>query len=103
VLGIASRSGQVVKGIAETLKALEAQKAKIVFLADDCDNEDYKATIRGLASQFNVPVVDVETWIQLKDYCGLGVNSEIIKSVAEEKGKEPKIKPRCSSAAIIVK
>jgi hypothetical protein len=56
-----------------------------------------------LASQFNVPVVDVETWIQLKDYCGLGVNSEIIKSVAEEKGKEPKIKPRCSSAAIIVK
>lgn len=102
VLGIASRSGLVVKGVNEVLKALEAQKAKIVFLAEDCDNDQYKETVQALAAQFNVPVVDVPKWTDLKDACNLGLASATITQVAEEKGKEAKIKPRCSSAAIIV-
>lgn len=71
-------------------------------MADDCDNDQYKDTLTALASQFNVPVVDIPTWVELKDYCKLGMPSDTIQKVAEEKGKEAKIKPRCSSAAIIV-
>jgi hypothetical protein len=37
----------------------------------------------------------------LKDFCKLGLLSSTIKQIAEEKGKEAKIKPRCSSCAII--
>jgi len=101
VLGIAGHHGGVVKGLAETLKALEGQKAKIIFLAEDCDNEQFKNTVRALASQTAVPVVDVATWVELKDACKLGLDSATITRIAEEKGKEPKIKPRCSVATII--
>lgn len=101
VLGISLHHGGVVKGIAETLKALEAGKAKVVFIAEDCDNEQYKETIRTLAENSGVPVVEVPTWVELKDFCKLGLLSSTIIKIAEEKGKEAKIKPRCSSAAII--
>lgn len=100
-LAIALTRGAVVKGLAEVLKALEAGKVKMVFLAEDCDNEQYKSTLNALAAQFKVPVVQVETWESLKDYCKLGLPSATIKQVAEEKGKEAKIKPKCSSCAII--
>jgi len=101
VLGIADHHGGVVKGLAETLKALESQKAKIVFLADDCDNEQFKNTVRALSQQTGIPVVDVATWVELKDACRLGLPSATIQRIAEEKGKEPKMKPRCSVATII--
>ena len=100
-LAIALTRGAVVKGLAEVLKALEAGKVKMIFLAEDCDNEQYKTTLNALAAQFKVPVVQVETWESLKDYCKLGLPSATIKKVAEEKGKEAKIKPKCSSCAII--
>lgn len=101
IISIASHHGGVVKGIAETLKALECQKAKVVFLAEDCDNDQYKDTLTALAAQFNVPVIEISTWVELKDFCNLGLQSATILKVAEEKGKEAKIKPRCSSCAII--
>jgi ribosomal protein L7Ae-like RNA K-turn-binding protein len=101
VLTIALHHGGVVKGIAEVCKALEAQKAKVVFIAEDCDNEQYKDTLKALAAQFSVPVVEVGTWIELKDFCKLGLQSKTIREIAEQKGKEPKIKPKCSSCAII--
>ena len=44
-LKIALTRGAVVKGISEVLKALEAQKVKVIFLADDCDNDQYKQTL----------------------------------------------------------
>ena len=100
-LAIALTRGAVVKGLAEVLKALEAGKVKMIFLAEDCDNEQYKTTLNALAAQFKVPVVQVETWESLKDYCKLGLPSATMKKVAEEKGKEAKIKPKCSSCAII--
>lgn len=92
----------LVKGISETVKALESQKAKVVLIAEDCDNDEYKKLVTTLAAQYKVPVVQVPTWIELKDSCNLGLHSEIIRNVAKEKGKPEKIKPRCSSAAIIV-
>ena len=100
-LKIALTRGAVVKGISEVLKALEAQKVKVVFLADDCDNDQYKTTVKALAKEFKVPVLAVDSWEKLKDFCRLGLLSSTIKEVAEKKGKEGKIKPRCSSCAIL--
>jgi len=91
----------VLKGIAETIKALENNKVQLIFLADDCDNDQYKDTLAALASQYKVKIVSVPTWEELKDYCKLGVPSSTIKQIAEEKGKEAKIKPRCSCACIV--
>ena len=98
----ARNNNGLVKGIAETVKSLEAQKAKVVFIAEDCDNDEYKKLINTLAAQYKVPVIEIPSWVELKDYCKLGLHSEIIKKVAEEKGKDAKIKPRGSSSAIIV-
>ena len=100
-LKVALTRGAVVKGISEVLKALEAQKVKVIFLADNCDNDQYKQTIIALAKEKKVPVLTVDTWENLKDYCHLGLLSSTIKEIAEKKGKEGKIKPRCSSAAIL--
>jgi len=91
----------VLKGVAETIKGLENGKVKLVFLADDCDNEQYKQTLTALANQYKVRVVAVGTWEDLKDYCKLGMPSNTIRKVAEDKGKEAKIKPRCSCASIV--
>ena len=101
VLKVALTRGAVVKGISEVLKALEAQKVKVVFIAENCDNDQYKETITALAKEKKVPVITVDTWENLKDYCRLGLLSSTIKEIAEKKGKEAKIKPRCSSAAIL--
>ena len=100
-LSVALTRGTVVKGISEVLKALEAQKVKVVFLAENCDNDQYKQTVEALAKEHKVPLIKVDTWENLKDYCKLGLLSSTIKEVAEKKGKEGKIKPRCSSAAIL--
>jgi len=102
VLEKASKRGVLVKGIGEVCKALEAQKVKIIFLASDCDNDDYKNIIKALANQMKVPVVEVDKWEFLKDACHLGLTSEKIRKAAADKGKgEGKIKPRCSSCAIL--
>ena len=101
VLKVALTRGAVVKGISEVLKALEAQKVKVIFMADNCDNDQYKQTTTALAKEKKVPVITVDTWENLKDYCRLGLLSSTIKEIAEKKGKEAKIKPRCSSAAIL--
>ena len=100
-LKVALTRGAVVKGISEVLKALEAQKVKVVFLADNCDNDQYKSTVTAVAKEHKVPIINIDTWENLKDYCRLGLLSSTIKEIAEKKGKEGKIKPRCSSAAIL--
>ena len=100
-LKIALTRGSVVKGISEVLKALEAQKVKVVFLAEDCDNDQYKSTLKALAKEFKVPVLTIDSWEKLKDFCHLGLLSTTIREIAEKKGKEGKIKPRCSSCAIL--
>ena len=101
VLKIALTRGTVVKGISEVLKALEAKKVKVVFLAENCDNDQYKSTVTAVAKEHKVPIINIDTWENLKDYCRLGLLSSTIKEIAEKKGKEGKIKPRCSSAAIL--
>ncbi|KAH0792583.1 40S ribosomal protein S12 [Histomonas meleagridis] len=52
-------SGHVAKGFNCTVKAIIKGKAKLVFLADDTDNKDYKALITGLAKKNEVKLVAV--------------------------------------------
>ena len=47
-------SGLVSKGIKCTTKAIMKGRAQIVFLADDCENKDYKNLITGLCKKYNV-------------------------------------------------
>ena len=47
-------SGNVAKGIKCTVKAILKGKARLVFLADDCENKDYKNLITGLCKKHNV-------------------------------------------------
>ena len=35
----------VLKGVSETIKALEAGKVQLIFLAEDCDSQQYKITM----------------------------------------------------------
>jgi small subunit ribosomal protein S12e len=47
-------SGRIAKGFNCTVKAILKGKAKMVFLADDCDQKDYKALITGLCRKNHV-------------------------------------------------
>jgi small subunit ribosomal protein S12e len=101
IIGISHHHGGLLKGVAETCKAIEAGKAKAIFIAEDCDNDQAKTLVTTLAKQNQVPVLEVPSWEELKDFCKLGLLSSTIKEVAEQKGKPAKIKPRCSFATII--
>ena len=86
VLDKASTRGVLVKGIGEVCKALEAQKVKVIFLASDCDREDYKNTVRSLANLMKVPVIDVDKWEMLKEK--LGVRGSRSFSIARARQKD---------------
>ena len=86
VLKIALTRGTVVKGISEVLKALEAKKVKVVFLADNCDNDQYKSTVIAVAKEHKVPIINIDTWENLKDYCRLGLLSSTIKEIGDTTG-----------------
>lgn len=50
-------SGSVAKGFNTVIKAIIKGKAKMVVLAEDCDNKQYKELITGLCKTYNVPLV----------------------------------------------
>ena len=101
VINSALAKGVIVKGISEVLKAIELKKVKCVFLAEDCSNDEYIGIIKSVSLENNIPLVMVDTWEHLRDYCHLGIPCDIIRKIALEKGKPVKIKPKCSSCAII--
>ena len=91
----------VVKGLGQVVRALEAGSLVAVFLAEDCEDANLKDVVIALAKERNVPLYDVPTWVELKDACRLGLDSEKIRELSESKGKEIKLKPRCSVAGIV--
>ena len=52
-------SGNVAKGIKCTVKAILKGKARLVLLADDCENKDYKNLITGLCKKYEVKLQTV--------------------------------------------
>jgi small subunit ribosomal protein S12e len=64
-------SGRVAKGFNCTVKAIIKNKAKIVFLADDCTNKDYRALITGLCRKNHVKLRAVPSKTDLARALGL--------------------------------
>jgi small subunit ribosomal protein S12e len=59
------------KGINECARAIDRQKAKVCFLAKNCENPDYKVLIKALCSEHEVPLVEVDDRAQLGEWAGL--------------------------------
>lgn len=66
-----SLSGRVAKGFNCTIKAIIKNKAKIVFVADDVDNKDYKTLITGLCKKYNIKLQTVSQKLLLGKALGL--------------------------------
>jgi len=59
------------RGIHESTKALEANQARLVMLASDCDEPQYVALVKALCDEHNVNLVMVPTKAQLGEFAGL--------------------------------
>lgn len=66
-----SLSGRVAKGFNCTVKAIIKGKAKLVFVADDIDNKDYKNVINGLCKKYNIKLQTVQNKSLLGKALGL--------------------------------
>lgn len=93
--------GNVVKGLKETLKAIETNRAKIVYLAKDCELDNYKKLITDSCSVYNISLIEVGDWTLLRDILMPGDTSKEIIENAKRKGKIAKINPKCYCAATL--
>lgn len=64
-------SGQVAKGLNCVIKSIVKGKAKLVVLAEDCDNKDYKATVTALCKTYGVELKGQVTKQDLGDIFGM--------------------------------
>lgn len=66
----ANFGGSLSKGLHETCKAVEAGKAKLVVLADNCDNKDIVALVKALSKEYQVPVLAIAEGQTLGEWLG---------------------------------
>lgn len=59
------------RGINECARAIDRDKAKVCFLAKNCENADYKTLIKALCTEHSVPLVEVEDREHLGEWAGL--------------------------------
>lgn len=95
--------GNVVKGIKETLKAIENRRAKFVYLAGDCELTDYNKILEEYCKTLKIDYYIVDKWHKLRDIVMKGPKSEEIEEKIKKTGKKMKMKPFCCSVAIINK
>jgi hypothetical protein len=87
-------NSKIVKGLKETLKAIETRKAKVVFLAEDTPLDTYKTVIRQYCSIFyhsNLVLLEVKEWMKLRNVA-FGFRGK----------KEELQNPKCYCAAILL-
>lgn len=101
ILKKAAIAGTIVKGIKETLKAIEANKCKKVFISKECDDDFYRKCIKDFCDMYSVPIIETETKYQIRDAVMLGEPSQSLIDKAKSTGKDPIIKPNCYCAAIL--
>lgn len=100
-LKIAALNGIVVKGLKETLKSIESQKAKVVYLALDCELEDYTRIVKEYCTLFKRNLVEVQNWMELRNILMNKPPSSYLELKAKRNGKIAKIGPKCYCAAIL--
>jgi small subunit ribosomal protein S12e len=88
-------SGRVAKGFNCTVKAIIKGKAKIVILADDCDNNDYKRLITGLCQKNHVKLQPFASKQDLALALGL---VQLRANGSTREGKRPRV---CGACAVI--
>lgn len=94
-------NGYVMNGIKETIRSIELKKAKLIFIADDCDVKEYLDLIIRLCKENKIPFLKVLKWTNLRDLLFKGLTSRELEALAKEKNREAKIKPRCNSAVVL--
>lgn len=71
VLKNARGRGSLVRGLHEVAKTIESGNAKLVFLAENCDEPAYKKLIQALAKEKGIPLVLVADKKELGEMAGL--------------------------------
>lgn len=97
----ATLGGTICKGVRETVKNIEGNKCRKVFLSTDAEEEIYKKTIKDICDLYNVPLIEVNSKYLIRDTIMLGVPSQEIIRQAKMKGKIPKIMPNCYVVGVI--
>lgn len=105
VIRSAKFEDNLAKGLHESCKTLENKETPVLcLLAKDCADKKYKDVIIGLAKQNNVPLVEVDSKVELGEWCGLckydadenprkvrGCSSVVIKKYAESEESDKNI------------
>merc|ERR1712226_1635233 len=60
-----------IRGLHEVAKHIDASKAQVVFLAESCNEPNYKKLVQGLCLEKNVPLIDVPDNKALGEWAGL--------------------------------
>jgi hypothetical protein len=94
-------NGNVFNGIKETLRAIELKKAKLVYVAVDCEIQDYSDLIIKLCKINAIPYIKVLHWTNLRDVLFKGPIAAELEKAAKIKGKPVKITPKCNSAVVL--
>merc|ERR1711908_91446 len=59
------------KGIREVIRAIELGESSVVLLAEDCNHAEYKKLVECMCAQNDVPLVKVQSKMDLGAMCGL--------------------------------
>lgn len=59
------------KGLNQVGKALDRKDCFLCILAADCDDPKYKKLITALAKQNKIPLITVDSRLELGEWCGL--------------------------------
>jgi ribosomal protein L7Ae-like RNA K-turn-binding protein len=89
-------SSRVAKGFNGTVKAILKNKAKIVFLADDCASREYKKLITGLCRKHHVRIHSIPTTAVLGGALGL-------TALMSDGSSRPAKRQRACAACALVK
>lgn len=84
VLKNAFHHGQAVRGIREVTKALEMNQCQMVFMASNCDEQNYKKLIEAFCKSKQIPLIavdDREALGKLSGLCRFTKDGEARKTV----------------------
>ena len=88
VIEIARNSGKLKKGVNETTKAVEREKAKLVVVANDINPPEIVMHLPALCEEKKIPFVVAGTKIELGSSAGLEVSTSAVTVLDAGEGKK---------------